>query len=896
MAHWRRIIAQLRTLLANKRAEEELAREVASHLTLLADDFERRGMSREEAQLAARRAYGGVEQAKQAHRDERSLLWMEQSMQDLRYGVRTLSRSPGFTITAVLTLALGIGACTAIFSLVNAVLIRSLPYGDPGRLVYLYTPNPQFKLPVEVFSPAYADFYDLKKENHSFQNMTAFGQSVFSLASQGAAQRASAARVDGDFFQTFQAAPELGRAIGPADDQQGREQVAVISHALWQSMFGSAPDILHRSLLLDGKSYQIIGVMPQGFEYPHYSDLPYGTAQYKTTQVWIPLALTPHQRADRNNDSGNAVARLKPGVSIAQAQAEMAAIMVRLDKLHDPQMRGWGAYVENFVDSTVGHVRSLLWLLLCAVSIVLLIACGNAANLLLSRSVSRMRELGVRVALGAGRSRIIRQLLTEAILIGAAAGAIGVGLAFLFLRILPHLDPGNIPRLSEASLDMRVLLFTVAVALLTSVLTGILPALAVSRINLTDFLATTGSRSVAGAHTRVQSTLIVVESALVVVLLASAGLLIRSYINVESVDTGFSAATVTMNIGLDARYSPPQRVDYFRNLFAKLEAIPGVQLVGGIDYLPLSNSESLGMFQVDGYPNDKDQMAEGRSVTPQYFSAMNIPLVAGRFFSDEDYSGHAHTIIINQSFAKRYFANRNPIGGRVQGEDNHAPWSTVVGVIGDVRHSSLEEAPLPQIYQSRHAEFSRWIHRRPLHASTQSSRRRDSLHSARHRSQPGRRRHSNDGRIGVCGQRAAAVSNLAADCLRGDCAVSRAGRPLWAHGLFRQPPHARSRHPHGSRRAAERRGAACAQEGRAPACAGSRLRARCLVVRHASHAGISLWCRPARPNDNPVRLCLARGLRLDRGHRSRSSRRLHRSHAGTSDGVGNSPHGSVAIA
>jgi putative ABC transport system permease protein len=703
MAHWRRIIAQLRNLLANKRAEEELAREVASHLTLLADDFERQGMSREQAQLAARRAYGGVEQAKQAHRDERSLLWIEQTMQDLRYGLRTLSRSPGFTLTAVLTLSLGIGACTAIFSLVNAVLIRSLPYGDPGRLVYLFTPNPQFKLPVEVFSPAYADFYDLKKENHSFQNMTAFGQSVFSLASQGAAQRASAARVDGDFFQTFQAAPELGRVIGPADDQQGREQVAVISHALWQSMFGSAADILHRSLLLDGKSYQIIGVMPQGFEYPHYSDLPYGTAQYKTTQVWIPLALTPQQRADRNNDSGNAVARLKPGVSIAQAQAEMAASMVPLDKLHDPQMRGWGAYVENFVDSTVGHVRSLLWLLLCAVSIVLLIACGNAANLLLSRSVSRMRELGVRVALGAGRSRIIRQLLTEAILIGVAAGAIGVGLAFLFLQILPHLDPGNIPRLNEASLDMRVLLFTVGVSLLTSVLAGILPALAVSRINLTDFLATTGSRSVAGAHTRVQSTLIVVESALVVVLLASAGLLIRSYIKVESVDTGFSPSTVSMNIGLDTRYSPPQRVAYFRNLFAKLEAIPGVQSVGGIDYLPLSNSESLGMFQVDGYPNDKDQMAEGRSVTPQYFSSMNIPLVAGRFFGDEDYSGDAHTIIINKSFAKRYFANRNPIGGRVHGEDNHAPWSTVVGVIGDVRHSSLEDPAAPQIYHPDNA-------------------------------------------------------------------------------------------------------------------------------------------------------------------------------------------------
>ena len=699
MVHLRRILAKLRNLLTNKRVEEDLAREVASHLTLLADDFERRGMSREEARLAARRAYGGVEQAKQAHRDERSLLWIEQTMQDLRYGLRTLSKSPGFTVTAVLTLALGIGACTAIFSLVNAVLIRSLPYGDPERLVYLYTPNPQFKLPTEVFGPAYADFYDLKRDSHSFQDMTAFGQSVFSLASQGAAERVSAARVDGDFFRTFQSAPERGRAISPDDTKLGHEKVAVISHALWQSRFGSAGDVLHRSLLLDGKSYQIVGVMPQGFEYPHFSDIPLGEALYKTTQVWVPLALTAHELADRDNASGNAVARLRPGVSIARAQAEMAAIMVRLDKLHDPQMRGWGAFVQNFVDSTVGHVRSLLWLLLGAVCIVLLIACGNAANLLLARAASRMRELGVRVALGAGRSRIVRQLITEALLIGLAAGAIGVAFAYVFLRILPLFNPGNIPRLNEASLDIRVLLFTVAISLLTSVLTGVFPALAVSRINLTDFLANTGSRSVAGAHSRVQSTLIVVESALVVVLLACAGLFIRSYINVESVDTGFSPATVSMNIGLDARYNQPQqRIGFFRDLFARFRALPGVQAVGAINDLPLSNSEDLSMFMVDGFPNDKSQLAESRWITPQYFSAMNISLVAGRFFSDEDYSGYAQAVIINQSFATKYFANRNPIGGRVNREDNHTLWSTVVGVIGDVRHSSLEDAPVPQIY------------------------------------------------------------------------------------------------------------------------------------------------------------------------------------------------------
>ena len=696
MAHWRRIIAKLGSLLANKRAEDDLAREIASHLTLLADEFERGGMSPEEAQLAARRAFGGVEQAKQAHRDERSTLWIEQAIQDLRYGLRTLSKSPGFTITAVLTLALGIGACTAIFSLVNAVLIRSLPYGDPGRLVYLYTPKRQFKLPDEVFGPAYADFYDLKRDSHSFQNMTAFGQSVFSLALPGAAERASVARVDGDFFRTFQSTPELGREISPDDNELGHENVAVISHALWQSMFGSSADILHRSLLLDGKNYQIVGVMPRGFEYPHSTDLAYGESQYKTTQVWIPLALTSQQTADRDNSSGNAVARLKPGVSIAQAQVEIATIMARLDKLH--HMKGWGALIENLVDRTIGQVRSLLWLLLGAVSIVLMIASGNAANLLLARAAARVRELGVRVALGAGRRRIVRLLITEALLIGLAAGAIGVAFAYLFLRVLPLFNPGNIPRLNEASLDMRVLLFTIAISLLTGALAGVLPALAVLRTNLTDFLASTGSRGVTGAHTRVQSALIVVESALVVVLLASAGLLIRSYVNVESVDTGFSQSTVTVNIGLDPRYSHPQAVGFFRNLFLRLQALPGVETVGAVSSLPLSNSEDLRMFAVDGYPNQNSQLAEARWMTPSYFSAMRIPLIAGRLFAPDEKPG-AHTIIINQSFARKYFAGRNPIGGRVSRQDDPTRWNTVVGVVGDVRNTSLEEPPEPQIYE-----------------------------------------------------------------------------------------------------------------------------------------------------------------------------------------------------
>jgi putative ABC transport system permease protein len=699
MRQLRALALRIRGLFQRHREEDDFSAELESHVALHTDESIRAGLSPEEARRQALIRLGGAEQTRQAHRERRTFPWLESLMQDTHYGLRTLRRSPGFTITAVLTLALGIGACTAVFSLVNAVLIRSLPYGNASRLVYVYTPNPRYNLPPEIFGPAYGDFYDIKRESRSFQNITAFDQSMFSLAEQGSAQRVSAARVDGDFFQTFQSAPELGRAITADDNQPGHDKVAVISHALWQSMFGSADDVLHRSLLLDGKSYEIVGVMPEGFEYPHLSDLPYGVPQYKTTQVWVPLALAPHDMAERDNSSGVAVARLKHGVSIAQAQAELSPIMARLDKLHDPETQGWGALVENFVDSTVGSVRSLMWMLLGAVCLVLLIACGNAANLLLARAASRTREMGVRVALGAGRSRIVRQLLTEALLIGFASGILGVGLAYLFLRTLPLLDPGNIPRLREASLDTHVLLFTVAASLLTSVLTGILPALTILRVNLTDFLATANSRSVAGTHGHAQSALIVVESALVVVLLAGAGLLIRSYINVESVDTGFSQLTVTTSIQLDARYKQPQRsAEFYRNLFAKLSALPGVKAVGGINALPLSNSETFRLFQVDGYANEKDQLVQGRWVTPEYFSAMGIPLIAGRLFTNEDNSRTEDLAIVNQAFAKKYFANRNPIGGRVNTDDHHVHWSTVVGVIGDIRHTSLEEAPAPQIY------------------------------------------------------------------------------------------------------------------------------------------------------------------------------------------------------
>ena len=361
--------------------------------------------------------------------------------------------------------------------------------------------------------------------------------------------------MDEDFFSTLESAPELGRTINAEDNEPSHSHVAVISHSLWVSMFGADADVLKRSLELDGASYQIIGVMPREFEYPFSSDLPYGNPHIKSTQIWVPLALTPKQKADRDIDDNVAVARLRPGVSIEQAQSEFGTMMARFDRIYPTEFGDWGALVRSFTGLSIGPVRPLMNLLLGAVAIVLLIACGNAANLLLARATERARELGVRAALGAGRGRMLRQLLTESLLIGIGGCAVGVMLAFLFLRLLPHLDPGNIPRLNEASLDGRVLFVAILASLLTSVIAGLLPAASASRMQLTDFLKSHNGPGRAGGHSRLQSALIVAQTAMVVVLLAGAGLLMRSYINVISVDTGFSQSTLTMNISLGDRYS-----------------------------------------------------------------------------------------------------------------------------------------------------------------------------------------------------------------------------------------------------------------------------------------------------------------------------------------------------
>jgi predicted permease len=700
MRKLRAIWVRLFGLLRLRSSEDEFSDELEAHVAMDTEAGIKAGLDVVEARRRALLRLGGAEQTRQAHRERRGLLWLENFVQDLRYGMRTLRRTPGFTVTAVLTLGLGIGACTAIFSLVNAVLIRSLPYGDPGRLVYLFTPNPNWKVPPEVICPGYGDFFEIKRESKSFAGMTTYEQALFKVTTQGTTQPIGAARVDKDFFSTLQSTPELGRTINAEDNAPGHSHVAVISHSLWASMFGANADVLKHTLEINGASYQIIGVMPRAFEYPFNSDLPYGDPHIASTQIWAPLALTPKQKADRGIDDNVVVARLRAGVSIEQAQSEFGTMMARFDRLYPTEFGDWGALVKSFTGLSIGPVRPLMNLLLGAVAIVLLIACGNAANLLLARAAERSRELSVRSALGAGRGRMVRQLLTESLLIGIGGCATGMMLAFFFLRLLPHLDPGNIPRLNQASLDGRVLLVAIVASLLTSAIAGLLPAASASRMQLTDFLKSNNGSGRAAGHSLLQSTLIIAQTGMVVVLLAGAGLLMRSYINVISVDTGFSQSTLTMNISLGDRYSQDQsgRAAYFKSILERISKLPGVVAAGAVNDLPLAKSESLGTFWVDGFANQRDQVVESRSITPRYFDAMQIPLIAGRSFTESDDPGAAHPVIINEQFARTYFANRNPIGGRISGDEKQAQWNTVIGVVADVRHTSLEENPQPQMY------------------------------------------------------------------------------------------------------------------------------------------------------------------------------------------------------
>jgi putative ABC transport system permease protein len=544
-----------------------------------------------------------------------------------------------------------------------------------------------------------ADFFDLQKQNRSFASLALFGVAKLNVAADGRSDALGGARVTGNFFETMGIASELGRALNPEDDEPGQEEVAVISHSLWRDRFGGERDILGKTLLLDARPYRIVGVMPLGFAFPRVTDV---MSVAKVTDLWIPWAMTPEEKANREDSAGNAIGRLRPGVSVNQAQAEMSSLMASIDLLRPPKDRGFGAEVQPLFDSVTGGSRRALLLLMGAVELLLLIVCSNVASLAMVRASGRIREMGVRTALGATRSRLLRQLLTESLLLGAAGGALGICLAFGSIRLLLRLDPGSIPRLEETSIDIRVLLFALGISILTSLLFGSFPAFAVSRCDPTQALTQSGTRSVKGTRSRFRQGLIVAQVALTVVLLTGSGLLIRSLIRVLSAEKGFDPrSTVTMNLSLDARYTQPERqITFYRNLIDRLTVLPGVQSAGAVTNLPLGHSEALSWLTVEGRNFDEKVFFQTRSVTPHYFKAMGIRLLAGRFFSDDDSAGRPNVAIVGRTFSETYFPAQSSLGKRFHFIDG-APqptWWTIVGVVDDVRNQSLEEGPRPQAY------------------------------------------------------------------------------------------------------------------------------------------------------------------------------------------------------
>jgi len=623
---------------------------------------------------------------------------MDSLIKDIRYGVRGLLKHPGFTALVVITLALGIGASTAIFSIVDSVLLRRLPYATASRIVAIQELSPAGKR-VQVTS---ANFLDWRAQNTVFENLAAIKQTTSNLVLSDHAERIDLAQTNANFFDVFGVKPQYGRLFIPQDEQAGHEPVVVVSNALWQRRFGSDPSLVGKPITLDGKNYTVAGVAPAGFQYPD------------KTELWVPPLklvpeLSPNQDVTQTRGMGYlaAVATLKPGVSLPQAAAEMETITARLRQQYPNTNNRRFNRVVSLQEHLVGETNKLLWLLLGAVTFVLLIGCANVANLLLASGASRQKEMAIRTALGASRARVVRQLFTESTLLALTGGAAGLLIAYWGLAAITKLLPGDFPRLNEIHMNVRVLAFTFAASVLTGILFGLVPALQISRPDVQESIRETG-RGVSGnrRQSRFRQALIVVEVALSVVLLVGAGLLFRSFLRLQSVDTGFVSEHVWTARLTPSGKSYANQADYdrfYNQVVQRVSAVPGVQDAGLINTLPLDKGPTTG-FRVDGRPvetPDKWPSANYRSVSPNYFRAMGIPVLQGRAYTDRDTTDMPLVMIVNQKLADEEFAGENPIGKRItfgNTNNNQPVWFEIVGVVANVRSLELREEPAAELY------------------------------------------------------------------------------------------------------------------------------------------------------------------------------------------------------
>jgi putative ABC transport system permease protein len=686
-------------MFRRERKQSDFNAEIEAHLALETERLKAEGLSEEEARAAARRAFGNVTRARERFYESTRWLWLDGLRQDLLYGLRQLRRNPGFTIVAVLTLALGIGANTAIFSIVDAVLLRSLPYNHPDQLVAMF--EVPLKQPDTLSGISYRDFTEIREQNRVFSEMA--GNSFHDLTLTGAGEPSivKAADVTPEIFPLLDARPLAGRTLLPEDGKQGAAPVAILSENLWRSRFASNPSLIGQSINLDMRSFTVVGILPASFHYPE------GAAHQ---DVWIPIRQDPvfgRLISKPGVPVMSGIGRLKPGVSIAQAQAEMNTLSARLTKEFPAQDAGSTIRIVPFRQLVVGNVKSALLILLGAVGLLLLIACANIANLLLSRASSRGREIAMRITLGARRARIVRQLLTESALLGLLGGiAGGVLAAWGVWSFRPFLPP-DVTRINSIHVGGPVLLFTLLLSLAAALAFGLAPALLATPSNLQASIQEGGERTGQRGGRYVRSFLASAEISLAMVLLVAAGLLIRSFGLVTSVDPGFDPKNVVeAEVSLPQfEYSTPQQWTAFSNgLLARLHAQPGLRDSALAAPLPMDRQgEASFGFTIVGNPSPppgKPDAADYATVSPEYFHVMRIPLLRGRFFSEQDSTSNPKVAIISEALVRRYFPNQDPIGKQMRFgfPPNSNVSRKIVGVVGDVRDAALSRKPGPMMY------------------------------------------------------------------------------------------------------------------------------------------------------------------------------------------------------
>ncbi len=615
---------------------------------------------------------------------------METLLSDIRYGVRSLLKRPGFTAIALLALALGIGANTAIFTLVNAVLLRPLPFAEPDRLVWVWG---NIKGGGNRASVSPLDYLDYRQQNGTFEEFAASMQLRLNYTGGAEPERLEASGVTGNYFQALGANPAFGRTFLLENEKPGNDQVAVLSYNLWQKRFAGDPAIINKTITLDGKSFAILGVMPPDFSMPRAVD------------VWVPMNFDIHPgMKQRKAHFLRPIGRLKAGVTMTQAQADTDAIARRLEEQYPESNSGWNLRLVSLREQLVGSTRPTLFILFSAVGFVLLIACANVANLLLVRAAGRQKEIAVRTALGAGRWRIVRQMITESVLLALVGGALGTLLALWGVKALVALSAGSLPVTAQVRIDATVLGFTILVSLITGVLFGLAPATRTMKLNLIESLKEGGRSGSEGAHrNRTRSVLVVLESAVAVVLLIGAGLLVRSLWLLEDTSPGFDARNVlTMGVNLPGeKYGTPEKsASFFSELESRVAALPGVEAVGLVSELPLSGQPNDMPYTVEGRPPVSIDQAfddDFRRINTSYFKSLGIPFLRGRNFTEQEVREGAKVVIISELLASQVFPGEEPLGKRLIMSFGNTAFE-IIGIVGDIRHRGLESSPAAAMY------------------------------------------------------------------------------------------------------------------------------------------------------------------------------------------------------